>query len=184
MLCRCTPGAYGCTPKSCIPASGHQRRRQRSIRCLLEDNEIVDSYYHGVVIGYMAAPTLQNNKIHACGNAGVFCQDGATPTLIDNEVYKNYVGVECKDDAEPVLRGNKVHHNKMNALQVYKDAKGVYEDNDMYQNGKVRHVTRTVSVARMVYVCVASISTGQSKCRRLGAWVGGHTGVLQPRSVR
>lgn len=44
--------------------------------------------------------------------------------------------MECIDEASPVVRGNKMHHHKLGALWVYKGARGVYEDNDMHQNGK------------------------------------------------
>ena len=39
---------------------------------------------------------------------------------------------------QPVLRGNTMHHHKMGAVWVSKEAKGVYEDNDMYHNNKAR----------------------------------------------
>jgi len=105
-------------------------------RGTVQDNEVVDSHWHGMVIGQLAQPLVQGNKIHACTKSGVLCQDGCIPTLIENEIFKNYVGVECMDDAEPILRGNKIHHQKMGAIWVYKESKGLYEENELYNNGK------------------------------------------------
>ena len=127
----------------------------------LQDNEISGNYWHGVVVGGMAQPQLHNNRIHGNVKSGVFCEDGAAPTLVENDIYKNNVGVEAIESSEvrepsssppmpadcmrvlmwqPVLRGNKMHHHKMGAVWVNKEAKGVYEDNDMYNNGKARPV--------------------------------------------
>ena len=63
-------------------------------------------------------------------------QDGAAPLLIENDVFKNWVGVEVIEHAEPTLRGNKIHHNRLNGVQVYKDARGVYEGNEIAFNMK------------------------------------------------
>ena len=67
----------------------------------------------------------------SCPPLGLRAQDGAAPTLIENEVYKNWVGVEVIEHAEPTLRGNKIHHCRLNGIQVYKEAKGLYEGNDI-----------------------------------------------------
>jgi hypothetical protein len=89
----------------------------------IQDNEITASDWHGVAIGSQAQPTLQANRIHANRKAGVFMQDGAMPTLIENDIYKNWVGVEVIEHSQPTLRGNKIHHSRVGGIWVYKEAK-------------------------------------------------------------
>ena len=36
------------------------------------------------------------------------------------------------------VRGNRIHHQKMGGVWVYKGAGGLFEDNDIYANAKVR----------------------------------------------
>ena len=38
------------------------------------------------------------------------------------------------------VRGNRIHHQKMGGVWVYKGAGGLFEDNDIYANAKVRQV--------------------------------------------
>ena len=47
----------------------------------MEDNDIYESDWHGVVINAQAEPLLQNNRIFNNRKSGVFMQDGAMPTL-------------------------------------------------------------------------------------------------------
>ena len=63
-------------------------------------------------------------------------QDGAVPTLIENDIYKNWVGVEVVEHAEPTLRGNTIHHSRVGGLWVYKEAKGLYEGNEIHSCSK------------------------------------------------
>ena len=42
------------------------------------------------------------------------------------------MGVEVLEHSAPTLRGNKIHHCRLNGLQVYKEAKGLYEGNEIY----------------------------------------------------
>ena len=39
------------------------------------------------------------------------------------------------------VRGNRIHHQAMGGVWVYKGAGGLFEDNDIYANAKVRQVT-------------------------------------------
>ena len=34
------------------------------------------------------------------------------------------------------MRGNRIHHQKMGGVWVYKEAGGLFEDNDIYANAK------------------------------------------------
>ena len=105
-------------------------------RGTIDDNEVTKSLWHGVVVGQAAAPLLTHNRVHANKKAGVFFQDGAGGTLLENDIHHNWVGVEACDDAQPTVRGNKLHHQKMGGVWVYKEAGGVFEDNDIFGNAK------------------------------------------------
>ena len=45
-------------------------------------------------------------------------------------------GVEVIEHAEPTLRGNHIHHQRMGGLWVYKEARGLYEGNEIAHNAK------------------------------------------------
>ena len=92
----------------------------------IQDNDITDSLWHGVAIGERAQPLLQGNRIYANRKSGVFMQDACTPTLLENDIYKNWIGVETTEHADPTLRGNKIRHQRMGGLWVLKEAKGTY----------------------------------------------------------
>ena len=102
----------------------------------VRDNEIYESDWHGVAIGSQATPLLQRNRIHHNRKSGVFIEDGAAPFLLENDVHHNWVGVEVIEHAEPTLRGNKIHHMRLGGLWVYKEARGLYEGNEICHNAK------------------------------------------------
>lgn len=56
--------------------------------------------------------------------------------MIENDIYRNWNGIEVIEGSEPVVRGNKIHGQRMGGIWVYKGAKGLYEDNEIYANKK------------------------------------------------
>ena len=100
----------------------------------IEANEITQSDWHGVIIARWRNQRFARTEFMQIA-VRVFMQDGAAPLLIENDVFKNWVGVEVIEHAEPTLRGNKIHHNRLNGVQVYKTLR-VREENEIAFNMK------------------------------------------------
>ena len=85
----------------------------------VQDNEICGSLWHGVSIGSQAEPLLQGNRIHSNRKSGVFMMDAAAPTLLENEIQKNWIGVECARRPLPKSRLGEVRRGSARLGEVY-----------------------------------------------------------------
>ena len=70
---------------------------------------------------------------------GVYFYDSGSGSLINNQIYNHsYCGIQIRTWSNPIIRGNKIWESKGGIL-IYSEAKGIIEDNDIFENSKVSY---------------------------------------------
>jgi hypothetical protein len=101
----------------------------------VEDCDIMCSGGAGVTVTGGADPRLRRNRIHDCGDDGIFVVGKGLGTFDDNEICANTrYGVRILGEAHPTLRRNRIGENGAVAIGIFDGGYGLFEDNDLRGN--------------------------------------------------
>jgi F-box protein 11 len=90
----------------------------------------------GVNVANNADPRIRRNRIHHCGGAGIMVS-GANGTIESNELVANRTGIRIRGASTPSIRGNRVYENKQDGIGIYRGARPICEDNEIFKNGNI-----------------------------------------------
>ena len=104
---------------------------------MLEDNEIYNNVFSGILIREGANPSLFGNRIYEGKQCGVFVCMNGLGSIEDNEIFRNaFAGVEISESGNPKLRRNRIHDNKSNGVYIHNNGLGTLEQNVIFANSK------------------------------------------------
>eukprot|EP00741_Cyanophora_paradoxa_P009990 tig00000157_g9676.t1 len=108
-------------------------------RAVVEGCDVSSSGLNGIEVrDEGTAPTLRDNWVHDCGQAGILFHESSKGVAEANDVYGNgSAGIAIQTGADPVVRGNKVHDGKAAGIHVLESGRGTVEANDVYGNAEV-----------------------------------------------
>ena len=75
------------------------------------------------------------NKIHNGESVGVYVYEKGKGTIEDNEIFENgYTGVAICSGGKTVIRQNRINKNGYEAIWIFENCGGTFEDNDLRDN--------------------------------------------------
>eukprot|EP01062_Namystynia_karyoxenos_P001014 TRINITY_DN1035_c2_g1_i2.p1 TRINITY_DN1035_c2_g1~~TRINITY_DN1035_c2_g1_i2.p1 ORF type:complete len:2896 (+),score=629.27 TRINITY_DN1035_c2_g1_i2:97-8784(+) len=142
-ISRCHTGIH-CTNYSAPHLESNEIRccEQNGIRVLnfarprVRANNITECQCCGIFCELSADPVCTGNVIEGNADAGISVSDGAMGTFVDNMLRCNRgCNIRVMRDGDPVVRDNRVVNTVNTSIIVEDHGLGLYEKNDLSQNG-------------------------------------------------
>jgi len=118
---------------------------------LLEDNDIFQNEYAGVLLTRRSNPTLRRNTIRDGRETGVFICHDSTGTLDTNVVRGNRgSGIVVKGGGCPTVIHNTISDNRQAGVFCCDRGDGSFEENDIFGNWKAGVLVKTHANPRLL----------------------------------
>eukprot|EP00668_Euglena_longa_P001881 GGOE01002202.1.p1 GENE.GGOE01002202.1~~GGOE01002202.1.p1 ORF type:complete len:804 (-),score=250.55 GGOE01002202.1:507-2879(-) len=111
---------------------------------VIEDNDIVNNEYAGILLKRRGNPVLRRNTIRNGKETGVFVCHESSGLLEGNDISGNQgSGVVVKGGGCPTILRNQIHDNRQAGIFCCDRGSGTIKENDIYGNSKAGVLVKT-----------------------------------------